>query len=129
MSISKSSKEIQRDILALGSPVFYFLVIARALVGPFWDLANPLVFLAPIVFLLSYFKFPADLYLSRALLMVVVISLHYGDWKFAMFSGLVWSAMIYAALKLGRSPQSIVYGAVLGVALSIAGFFIAQASK
>lgn len=131
MATGKSNgrfSEIQRDILALGSPVFYFLVIARAFVGPFWDLANPLLFLTPVIFLISYFKVPADLYLSRALLMVVVITMHYGDWKFGVFSGLVWLAMIYAALTLGRPREAVSNGAVLGVVLSFAGAVIANLS-
>jgi len=129
MTAHKLSSEIQRDILALGSPVFYFLVIARALVGPFWDLANPLLFLAPAIYLVSRLKFEANLYLSRALLMVVVITLHYGDWKFGVFSGLIWLAMVYAALQLGRSRQSVANGVGLGVVLSLVGVIIAQASQ
>ncbi|HEX9594950.1 MAG TPA: hypothetical protein VF996_02385 [Candidatus Saccharimonadales bacterium] len=118
--------EIQRDILALGSPVFYFLVIARALVGPFWDLANPLLVLAPVIYLISRSKLEADLYLSRALLMITVITMHYGDWKFGVFSGLIWLGMVKAASNLGRSKQQVTGGILLGAALAIVGAWIAN---
>jgi len=122
-------REIQRDILALGSPVFYFLVIARALVGPFWDLANPLLILAPVLYLISRSKLEVDLYLSRSLLMIVVITMHYGDIKFGLFSGLIWLAMVNAASNLGRNKGQITGGILLGAVLAIVGAFIANLSS
>jgi hypothetical protein len=129
IKLSIWTKEIQRDILALGSPVFYFLVIARALVGPFWDLANPLVFLAPVVLLASYLKLSADLYIARAVLMTAVITKHYNDVLFGVFAGIVVILMMISSLRLGSATSRVRNGFALGTILAIIGIFIAQASK
>ena len=69
-------REIQRDLTALGSVVFYVLVLGRALVGPFWGLAIPLLAMGLALLAVHPRLKGADLYLTRALILAVLVTRH-----------------------------------------------------
>lgn len=122
------NREVQRDILALGSPVFYILTIGRALVGPFWDLLNPLVLIAVILYVL-YKTVPAvDFYLARGLILATFITRHYNDLLFGLFAFIAFIGMVAAAVNIGKSKAVVTRGIWLGTALSIVGYPIAVIS-
>jgi hypothetical protein len=108
-------REVQRDLMALGSVIFYLLVLGRALVGPFWDLAIPLLVVGVALLAVQPFLKEADLYLTRALILAVLVTRHYGDVVFGLFAGAAFVLMVLSALALGRSRSSIAQGLVVGV--------------
>ena len=118
--------EVQRDLMALGSVVFYALVLGRALVGPFWDLATPLLVVGVALLAVHVLLSQADLYLTRALIVAVLVTRHYGDIVFAMFASAAFVLMLLSARSLGRSRSSIVQGLALGVVLSGAAYALAE---
>jgi hypothetical protein len=118
--------EVQRDLMALGSVVFYVLVLGRALVGPFWDLATPLLVVGVALLAVNALLSQADLYLTRALIVAVLVTRHYGDLVFGMFAAAAFVLMVLSAPGLGRSRSSIVQGLALGVVLSVAGYGLAE---
>lgn len=123
------NKEVQRDILALGSPVFYFLTIGRALVGPFWDLFNPLIILAVALFVISRAYPLIDLYIARGLVLAVMITRHYNDILFGLFALVAIVLMVASALNIGKSKPAVKRGIWLGIALSAVGYPLAAASE
>ena len=119
-------REVQRDLLALGSVVFYVLVLGRALVGPYWDLAIPLVVVGVVLWALHRFLEGTDLYLARALIVAVLVTRHYGDAVFGLFAAGAFVLMVLSAPALGRSGSSIVKGIVVGLVASGAAFALAE---
>jgi hypothetical protein len=107
--------DLQRDVLALGSVVFYFLVIGRALVGPFWDLFVPLMIIAATLVIVNYFSKRFDLYITRGIVLAIFVTRHYGDIIFGVFAAIAMTAMIIASVNLGTSKKKIEQGVLLGL--------------
>lgn len=122
------NKEIQRDILALGSPVFYFLTVGRALVGPFWDLLNPLIVLAAVVYAVSGVYPLINLYIARGIVLATLVTRHYNDIIFGVFALVALVMMIMAALSINNNKTSVVQGVWLGIVLSLIAYPIAVIS-
>lgn len=119
-------REVQRDLMALGSVVFYLLVLGRALVGPYWDLATPLLVVGVALLAIHARLNGADLYLTRALIVAVLVTRHYSDVVFGLFAAAAFVLMVLSATNLGRSRSSIVQGLALGVVASGAAFALAE---
>jgi hypothetical protein len=127
MRLSESwLREVQRDLMALGSVVFYVLVLGRALVGPYWDLATPLLVVGVALLAVHPLLDRADLYLTRALIVAVLVTRHYGDVVFGLFAAAAFVLMVLSAPSLGRSRSSIVQGLALGFVASGAAFALAE---
>jgi len=118
-------REVARDLMALGSVVFYVLVLGRALVGPYWDLAVPLTVAGLALAAATAVLRSTDLYLTRGLLVAVLVTRHYGDVVFGVFAGVAFVLMVAAALLLERGRTAVGRGVVLGVALGAAGYVAA----
>jgi hypothetical protein len=118
-------QEVQRDVLALGSVVFYVLVLGRALVGPFWDLATPLLVIGGALLAASPLLRSTDLYLTRALVVAVLVTRHYDDVVFGVFSGAAFVLMVLCSSRLGRPRAAIARGLALGVGSSCVGYALA----
>jgi hypothetical protein len=119
-------QEVQRDVMALGGAVFYARVLGRALVGPYWDLAVPLLVVG-VGLLVGYpLLRNTDLYLTRGLLVAVLVSRHYDDLVFAVFATITYVLMTVFAVRLGRSVPAVVRGIALGAAASAGGWVIAD---
>ena len=119
-------REVQRDVLALGSVVFYLLVLGRALVGPFWDLAVPLVVVGAGLAAASPLLKSADLYLTRGGILAVLVTRHYGDVVFGLFAATALMSMTLFAYRLGRSGTAIARGLILGAGLSGVAYALAE---
>jgi hypothetical protein len=119
-------REVQRDLMALGSVVFYLLVLGRALVGPYWDLATPLLVVGIGLLVVHPLLRSADLYLARALIVAVLVTRHYGDVVFGLFAGAAFVLMLVSAPALGRSRAAIAQGLAIGVVASGVAFLLAE---
>jgi hypothetical protein len=120
-------REVQRDVLALGSVVFYLLVLGRALVGPFWDLAIPLLVVGGGLLVATPLLRGTDLYLTRAMVLAVLVTRHYEDVVFGIFSAVAFVLMVVFALRLDRPRPAIARGLALGAVLSAGAYVLAGA--
>jgi hypothetical protein len=118
-------REAARDLLALGSVVFYVLVLGRALVGPYWDLAVPLAVAGAGRAIAIPVLRSTDLYLTRGLLVAVLVTRHYGDAVFGVFAAVAFVLMVVAAVGLERGRSAVARGVALGAVLSAAGYVLA----
>lgn len=122
-------QEVERDVMALGGVVFYVLVVGRALVGPYWDLAVPLLVLGAALLVGYPLLRTTDLYLTRGLVVAVLVSRHYEDPVFATFAAVIYGLMTFFAPRLGHSAPSITRGVALGAAASGVGWVLAGATE
>jgi hypothetical protein len=120
-------RDVQRDVLALGSVVFYLLVLGRALVGPFWDLVVPLLVVGVGLLVAVPLLRGTDLYLTRAMVVAVLVTRHYGDVVFGVFAAVAFVSMVVFAFRLDRPRPAIARGLALGAVLSVGAYALAGA--
>ena len=118
-------KQIARDVIALGSIVFYALVIARALIGPFFPFLYQLLISATVLFCISFFFKVYDAYVSRGLVLAVLTSLFYKDIFFAVFAFLIYLGLIFSALHIRGNKEEIIKGIVAGIVSAVSGYYLA----
>ena len=82
--------ELARDLVALGSPLFYSLVVIRSLIGPFFTFFYQLMLSAVLLLILSLIIKSTNSYVSRGLVLTALTSLFYEDILFATFASLIY---------------------------------------
>ena len=83
-------KGIARDVMALGSIPFYFIVIIRAIIGKYAIFVYQLLIAAIILFLLMKIFRKSNAHIARGLILVVFTSLFYRDNLYTTFAFLLW---------------------------------------
>lgn len=117
----ESYKELIRDFLALGSWIFYVLVLARALIEPYWSFATPMI-VAGIVLAVTqrYFR-EAEGYTARALTLVYFTTQFYQDTAFSVFAWTLFIGIPISAHLHKRTKKEILYGAIIGLLAIVVG--------
>ena len=116
-------KEIARDLLALGSIPFYFLVVIRAVIGKY-DVFVYQMIIAAVVMLILYFLIKnSNLHVARAFVALIFTSLFYKESLFTVFASLVWVLLLLAAYYIKRKISSVFKGIVIGAISSLAGYY------
>src|SRR3989344_4200093 len=90
MKTEKFLKEFARDVIALGSPVFFILVLAR-------------------IFLLSYF-FKSNLYSGLGLIVLVFTTLYYTEIRFTIFAVFLYFLLVASLFYLKKEKSEIIKG-------------------
>jgi len=117
-------KEAARDVIALGSWIFYVLVIVRALIQPYRPFTDHLV-IAGVVLIFAGFVFKEiDHKVSRGLVLAVFVSLFYKNMLFAVFAGIIVVGLIVSANYLGSSRGKVFKGIAVGLIAIIAGYYV-----
>ena len=92
-----SLKEIARDVIALGSPVFFLLVLAR-------------------VALLSNFEYLSQFVIAGILFVVLFFTtIYYSDLKFSIFAILLYFGLVASLLYLKKDKREIINGVIFGL--------------
>jgi len=120
-----NKKEIARDIISLGSIIFYLLVSARALVGPFWIFFTFLCTSALILIIINFIHKEFEKYIARGIILAIGTSYFYSDLIFTLFAVLVYILMIFSSYYLGNSKIKIIKGIIFGLLSAGAGYFAA----
>ena len=118
-------KEISRDLLALGSIPFYFLVVIRAIIGNYNIFVYQMLIAAILIFILNFIVKDSNLYLSRALVILVFTSLFYKEMIFTIFATSIWILGLLAAYYLRRKIRYILRAIIIGFVSSIAAYYLA----
>ncbi|MFT4249834.1 MAG: hypothetical protein ACMXYD_00540 [Candidatus Woesearchaeota archaeon] len=83
--MSESLRELARDFLALGSWIFYALVVVRALIEPYWEFATP-VLITGALLLITQNLYAYEGYTARATALVYYTTQFYQDTLFSIFA-------------------------------------------
>ena len=116
-------KEIARDLLALGSIPFYFLVVIRAVIGKYNIFVYQMVIAAIVIFILYFIIKNSNLHIGRALVILVFTSLFYKEVLFTTFAALIWILLLVSAYYLKRSFGFVLRGILIGILSSLAGYY------
>ena len=121
--MKKWLKEIARDLLALGSIPFYFLVVIRAIIGKYNVFVYQMVIAAIAIFILYFLIKNSNLHIGRALVILVFTSLFYKEMLFTTFASLIWILLLIAAFYVKRNIGYLFRGIIIGVISSLAGYY------
>ena len=116
-------KEIARDLIALGSIPFYFLVVIRAIIGKYNVFVYQMVIAAIVIFILYFIIKNSNLHIGRALVILVFTSLFYKEVLFTTFAALIWILLLASAYYLKRSFGFVLRGILIGILSSLAGYY------
>lgn len=117
-------KEIARDSLALGSILFYFIVIIRAGVGQHSLFVAQVVIAIIVLFLLSRVIKNSNHHLARGFALAVFTSLFYRDRLFTIFAFVLLGILIVSLNYLGIKRNVILNGLLLGIASAGISYYL-----
>lgn len=116
--ISNWKGELARDFLALGSWIFFVLVVVRILILPYrWPYLTHLLIAGVLILLVDIFvRDRIDSYLTRAVVIAYYLCLFYENQMFSIFVTLAVIGLLISSKYLGNDWKKIIYGVVLGLA-------------
>ncbi len=121
--MKKWLKEFSRDLLALGSIPFYFLVLIRSVIGNYYSFVYQMAIAAIAVFMLYFLIKDSSLHVARSFVIVVFTSLFYKEAIFTAFAALVWVLLVIADYYVKRKIGYAVRGIIMGVLSSLIGYY------
>mgnify|MGYP001580589538 CR=1 FL=1 len=119
------TKEIARDLTALGSIPFYFLVLIRAIIGKYNLFVYHLLIAAIAIFIFYFIIKNSDLHVARSFAALIFVSLFYKEMIFTVFASLVWVLLLVSAYYLKRNIGFVFRGIAIGAIGSLGGYYIA----
>lgn len=117
-------KEVARDIIALGSIPFYFLVIARATVGMYLAFVYQLAIALPVLIVLSFLIKKSNQYIARGFIVVFFTSLFYKSPLYTVFAFLTWAGMIISLRYLKSKNKEVIKGVVVGIISTLISYYL-----
>lgn len=116
-------RELARDFLALGSWIFYVLVLARSAIRPYRPFVDQLV-IAGILLIILVFAFKNhEGYVARTLVLVWFTIIFYNDLGFSVFAVLAFLGVVVSSRYIGRDWKKIVFGVLVGLVAVVVGYY------
>lgn len=116
-------KEIARDLLALGSIPFYFLVVVRAIIGKYNVFVYQMLIAAFVILILYFVIKNSNMHIARALGTLVFTSLFYDEMLFTIFASLIWVLLLISAYYIKRNIGPVIRGIIIGLISALAGYY------
>ena len=115
-------REIARDFIALGSPVFFILVIARIYLLSNFEYLSQFI-IAGVLFFILIFLFKGNLYSGLGLIVLVFTTLFYNNLKFSIFAILVYLGLMVSMIYLKTDKEKIFKGVLAGAISTVISYF------
>tara|TARA_Y100000310_G_scaffold268354_1_gene280920 strand:- start:1331 stop:1732 length:402 start_codon:yes stop_codon:yes gene_type:complete len=128
VKIKDFKKETARDFLALGSWIFYILVIARALIQPYRPFVDQMVIAGILLLIINLLIKNYDSYISRGLILVVFTILFYNNQMFSIFAILALIGIIISSYFVGNNKIKILKGGIIGAIVTAIAYYLANFS-
>ena len=116
-------KEIARDLMALGSIPFYFLVIIRSIIGEYAIFVYQMIIAAIAVLILGFIIKNSQLHVARSLVIVIFTSFFYKEVIYTAFASLVWILLLVSAYYVRKNMGYISRGVIVGVLSALIGHY------
>src|SRR3990167_5941481 len=109
MKTEKFLKEFARDVVALGSPVFFVLVLARIFLLSNYTYLSQFVISGILFFPMAYF-FKSNLYSGLGLIVLVFTTLYYNEIMFTIFAVFLYFLLVASLFYLKKEKSEIIKG-------------------
>lgn len=106
-------REAARDLIALGSPVFFIIVIARVYLLSNYSYLSQFIIGAAIFLPLAFF-FKSNMYSGMGLIVLIFTTLFYNDLKFTVFGTAVYLLLLASLTYLDYDRKKIILGTFIG---------------
>ena len=110
-----STQKLSRDYLAIGSWIFYALILARSLIEPYWEFATPLLIAAIPIIAAEILTDKTETYTTKALILAYFSTQFYQDTAFSIFAWILVAGVPISAYYAKNTPKKILYGILLAV--------------
>lgn len=127
--MKKWLRETARDLLALGSIPFYFLVVVRSAIGKYDIFVYHMIIAAFAAFVLYFIIQDSNMHVARALITFISTSLFYKEAIFTFFAGVIFILILAAAYYLKKNFGPVARGVVIGILGSLAGYYLTLSLK
>ena len=121
-------KELARDFLALGSWVFYILVMGRAFIKPYRPFVDQIVIAGIILLIINIILKKDNSYLTRGLILVVFTILFYNDYIFTTFAIVIFLGLIITSYNIDKSKMKILKQIIIGTLITAISYYLATFS-
>ena len=125
MKTNNFKKELARDFLALGSWVFFILVIARALIQPYRPFVDQMIIAGIILILINLIFKDYDGYIAKGLILFFFVSIFYKNNFFTAFVTLTILGLIISSYLSGNSRFKIIKGIIIGAISTLISYYLA----
>lgn len=115
-------RETARDLIALGSPIFFLLVLARIFLISNYSYLSQFVFAGILFFPLAYF-FKANIYSGLGLIILIFTTLYYNEIKFTIFAIFLYLLLIVSLFYLKKEKIKITKGIIFALVSSGISWF------
>lgn len=119
-------EEIARDILALGSCIFYALVIARAAIKPYHPFLEQLIIAGLFLIAVNLFTKDCKGYLSRGFVIAFLTTLFYSSLEYTIFVWVIFAGMIASAYYSKYGVRTILIELAVGLAATGLSYYLAS---
>ena len=116
-------KEIARDLLALGSIPFYFLVTIRAVVGKYSIFVYEMIIAAMAMLILYFIIKNSNFHVARSLVALIFTSFFYKETVYTFFASIIFILLLISAYYTKRNLGFAVRGIIIGLISSLAGYY------
>ena len=114
MKAKKFLEEYARDIIALGSPIFFILVLARIFLLSNYSYLSQF-FIAGIIFSLLAYFFRANIYSGLGLIVLIFTTLYYNRINFTIFAIFIYLLLIASLFYLKKEKSEVIKGIIFGL--------------
>tara|TARA_Y100000310_G_C20633582_1_gene789984 strand:- start:1273 stop:1662 length:390 start_codon:yes stop_codon:yes gene_type:complete len=123
MEKTKILKEISRDIIALGSPIFFVFILIRVSIAQDQVYLSQFIF-AGILFLVLMFLLKSSIYSGLGLIALIFTSIFYNYLPYTIFGSLVYIGLIFSLIYLKKDKKEIFKGILFGLVSSTIGYYL-----
>jgi hypothetical protein len=120
---TKILKEIARDIIALGSPVFFIFILIRVSITQNPAYLSQFIF-SGIFFLILMLLLKSNIYSGLGMVALTFTSIYYNYLPYTIFGLLVYVGLIFSLIYLKKDKQEVFKGVLFGLISSAIGYYI-----
>lgn len=125
MEKEKILREIARDIIALGSPVFFIFILIRVSIAQDQVYLSQFIF-SGIIFLILMFILKSSIYSGLGLVALIFTSIFYNYLPYTIFGSLVYIGLIFSLIYLKKDKQEVFKGFLFGLISSAIGYYLVR---
>jgi len=125
MKAKKFLNESARDLISLGSPIFFVLVLARILITENFAYLSQFIIAAAFLTLLSYY-FKSNCRAGMGIILLIFVSMYYNNLAFAIFASIIYLLALASMIYLKENKIEVTKGFLFGLASAAAGYFISR---
>ena len=125
MKLKTLAKELARDLIALGGPIFFILVLARVLITENFAYLSQFL-IAGILFLLPMLFLKANMRAGLGIILLIFTSGYYNNLNFTIFATALYFAFLFSLFYLRNDAKEIIKGTIFGLTSAGAGYYAAK---